>query len=218
MDCVVRGGQVVDNQIYRVCDCVVNENPNISVDISPTIMYNCKTDKYYIYASWYCTKPIRHNKGLAIWKGTSLSSPDFTLIDTLPIQSTLTVDKWKQLQIGRKLLFVPQPKWHDIWHFDLFEYDGDLYMISCAEMDDNIMLSKSNDWVNFSTYRTPLVNAHYTESHTGERLYLYKPTAFVQNDTLHLFYTGNTMKSREEWRNKLYHTAMPMTKLVDKIE
>ena len=91
-------------------------------------------------------------------------------------------------------------------------------MISCAEMDDNIMLSKSEDWVNFNTYKTPLVNAHYTESQIGKRLYLYKPTALIKNDTLHLFYTGNEQNSTENWRNRLYHTVKPMREILSELE
>lgn len=214
----LRGGLVTDNVVDSLVDYAFSYDATISTEISPIILQRPGDDSYFMYASWYQRSQPRKNKGLAIWKGTSLSSPDFTLIDTLPIQSTLTVDKWKQLQIGKKLLFVPQPKWHDIWHFDLFEYDGDLYMISCAEMDDNIMLSKSEDWVNFTTYKTPLVNAHYTESQIGKRLYLYKPTAFIKNDSLHLFYTGNEQNSTENWRNRLYHTVKPMREILSELE
>ena len=173
---------------------------------------------YYIYCSWYQRSQPRQNKGIAIWQGTKLDNPDFQLIDTLPIQSTYTVDKWKQYQFGNKLLFIPQPKWHDIWHFDLFEYDGNLYMISCAEMDDNIMLSKSEDWIHFTTYRKLLINAHYTESKIGKELCLYKPTAFLKNDSLYLFYTGNEQNSTENWRNKLYYTVKPMSKILRELE
>jgi hypothetical protein len=201
-----------------VHDYAYSFDASISTEIAPVIFQRPNDKHYYIYCSWYQRSQPRQNKGIAIWQGTKLDNPDFKLIDTLPIQSTYTVDKWKQYQFGNKLLFIPQPKWHDIWHFDLFEYDGNLYMISCAEMDDNIMLSKSEDWIHFTTYRKPLINAHYTESKIAKRLYLYKPTAFVKNDSLYLFYTGNEQNSTENWRNKLYYTVKPMSKILRELE
>lgn len=214
----LRGGKLDGNQVREVYDYAYSYDASVGTEIAPVILQRPNDEHYYIYCCWYQRTNPRQNKGLAIWSGTQLDNPDFKLIDTLPIQSTHTVDKWKQMKMGSILLFIPQRKWHDIWHFDLFEYRGVLYMISCGEMDDNIMLSKSDDWVHFTTYRIPLVNAHHVESRIGERLFLYKPTAFLQNDTLHLYYTGNMQNSTENWRNKLYYTSMPMSEILNRLE
>ena len=214
----LRGGKVINNQVCEVYDYAYSFEASVSTEIAPVILQRPNEEHYYIYFSWYQRVQPRQSKGLAIWQGTSLTNPDFKLIDTVPIQSTYTVDKWKQLRLANHLFFIPQRKWHDIWHFDLLEYYGDLYMISCAEMDDNIMLSKTEDWVNFTTYKMPLVNAHYTESQIGKRLYLYKPTAFIKNDSLHLFYSGNEQNSTENWRNRLYHTVKPMREILSELE
>lgn len=68
------------------------------------------------------------------------------------------------------------------------------------------MLSVADDRMHFKTFRKPLVNNHYTENYCGYRQYFYKPTAFVKDDTLHLFYTANAADDNK--RNQLYHTSV----------
>lgn len=85
-------------------------------------------------------------------------------------------------------------------------------MVSVAEKGDNIMLSVSEDWRHFKTYRKPLVNNHFTENYCCYRQYYYKPTAFVKDDILHVFYTANVKDDSK--KNQLFHTAMPINKLV----
>ena len=117
-----------------------------------------RNGKYLFYASYYQYKPIRKSLGLAIWEGTSLVNPDFKLKDTLIFDAVYTCDKYKQLKIGKRYFIIPKPSKHDLWHFDLFEYNNKLYMFSVAEWGDNIMLSVSVDFKNFKTIRKPLVN------------------------------------------------------------
>ena len=81
-------------------------------------------------------------------------------------------------------------------------------MISCAEKDDNIMLSVSEDWKHFKTCQEPLVNNHYMQNYCGYRQYYYKPTAFVKDDTLHLFWTSNAKGDSDH--NVLWHSALGM--------
>jgi len=161
-------------------------------------------NKYLFYAVHYQHKPIRKNIGLAIWEGTSLESPDFKLKDTVKIDAVYTVDKFKQLKIGKQLIFIPKPLKHDVWHFDLFEYNNRLYMFSVAEWGDNIMMSVSEDYRNFKTFRKPLINAHSSEKFYGRRQSFYKPTGYIVNDTLFLYYT--TMAKDDKKRNELYVT------------
>jgi len=161
-------------------------------------------DKYLFYAVHYQHKPIRKNIGLAIWEGTSLEKPDFILKDPVKIDAVYTVDKFKQLKIGKQLIFIPKPLKHDVWHFDLFEYKNRLYMFSVAEWGDNIMMSVSEDFRNFKTVRKPLINTHSSEKFFGRRQGFYKPTGYIANDTLYLYYT--TMAKDDEKRNELYLT------------
>ena len=170
-------------------------------------------DKYLFYAAWYQYGPEREGKGIAIWEGTSLSDPDFRLIDTVAFDEPYVCDKLYQLRIGKKLLFFPKPKKYDLWHFDLFEYNGTLYMVSVAEKDDNVMLSVSEDWIHFKTFRKPLINNHFSENYVGYRQYYYKPTAVVENDTLCLFYTANAKDDPN--RNQLFLSKMPMNDIVE---
>ena len=212
----VRGGELVDNQVVIKKHLFSNNTNIISYDLSPCII--SKDDTLLIYATWYQSLPSQKNKGIVIYKDTSILKDEFYISDTIEVKSVLTVDKWKQFIFDDKMYFIPFPKKHDIWHFDLFEYNDNLYMVSVGKMDDNIMLSKSEDWKNFVTYKIPLVNNHFTESIVGERYYFYKPTAFIKNDSLFLFYTGNTMRSKEEWRNKLFYTTMNFKELLENIK
>ena len=125
--------------------------------------------KYYIYAVWYQYEPVRKNLGLAIWEGTSLEQPDFQLTDTIPFESAYTCDKAAQLRAFGPIWYIPKPQYHDMWHFDLFEYNGKLYMVSAAEKGDNIMMSVADDRRHFHTFQKPLVNNHYTENYCGYR-------------------------------------------------
>lgn len=172
----------------------------------------------YIYATWYQYEPVRKNRGIAIWRESSYDANGggrmcrCQFVDTIPFESCYTVDKCAQVRVFNHIFYFPKPQYHDLWHFDLFEYAGKLYMVSVAEKGDNIMLSVSDDWIHFRTFRKPLVNNHYTENYSGYRQYYYKPTAFVQNDTLHLFYTANAKDNPKE--NQLFHTSIPIKSII----
>ena len=204
------GGRVVSGKVES--KKVFCTNNDIYEDVVQCPILISHNGMYYIYAVWYQYEPVRKNKGIAIWEGTSLANPDFVLQDTIPFSFTYTVDKCAQVRLKNRLLFFPIPLYHDMWHFDLFEYDNKLYMVSVAEKGDNIMLSVSNDRRSFKTFRRPLVNNHCTENSCGYRQYYYKPTAFVQNDTLHLFYTTNAEDDTN--RNQLYHTSASIKSII----
>lgn len=161
-----------------------------------------RNDKYFFYAVHYQYKPVRKSLGIALWEGTSLEHPDFRLKEMINMQPVFTCDKWKQLKIANQYFYLPKPLKHDLWHFDLFEYDNKLYMFSVAEWGDNIMLSVSDDYINFKTIRKPLVNAHSTEQSIGYRQYYYKPTGYIEDNELYLYFTANDEIDRK--RNKLY--------------
>lgn len=129
-------------------------------------------------------------------------------MDTIPFNSVWTCDKKAEIRIVGHRIYLPWPKKYDLWHFDLFEYDDKLWMVSCGEKDDNIMLSVSEDWKHFKTFRKPLVNNHYMENQVGYRQYYYKPTAFVRNDTLYVFWTANSLQDSNH--NVLYMSSMYM--------
>jgi len=181
---VLDDNQIIDNQLY-----IYNNWREGDVTQCPVLMKH--DGKYLFYAAWYQYTPERKGKGIVIWEGTSLNRPDFKLVDTIGFDTPLVCDKLFQKRVGGKIYYFPVPKRYDLWHFDLFEYGGKLFMVSCAEKDDNIMLSVSADWRHFKTSWKPLVNNHCSENYTGYRQYYYKPTAIVQNDSLYLFYTAN---------------------------
>lgn len=185
-----------------------NEDANTDAEQAPTLVYF--NGRYRFYATWYQYIPERKNKGIAIWEGTSLTEPDFKLVDTVEFKPIYTVDKLVQKRLLGKIWYVPKPLRYDLWHFDIVEYDGKLLMVSSSEKGDNIMLSVSEDGIHFKTRHTPLVNNHYSENHTGYRQYYYKPTAIIENDTLHLFYTTN---NSDFSLNILQHTQIPVNEL-----
>jgi hypothetical protein len=169
--------------------------------------------RYYFYATWYQYKPEPRNNGIAIWEGTSLESPDFQLRTQIPFHSVYTCDKLKQKEIGNHLWFIPKPLKFDLWHFDLLEYQGKLYMIACSNMGENIMFSESEDYVHFTTHRSPLINAHYCEKYEVPRQNLYKPSGFIKDDILYLYYTS-TPWSMTEGYNNLRLSTIPINKLI----
>lgn len=160
-----------------------------------------KDNSYLFYAVHYQYKPERKNLGIAIWKGSSLDSPDFHLTETVKVPITLTVDKYKQKKFLGKLFFIPKPLKHDIWHFDLLEHNNKLYMFSVAEWGDNVMLSISEDYKKFKTQRIPLLNAH-----VSQQFYFYKPTGSIKNNILYLYYTA--MGQIDINKNELFLTKM----------
>lgn len=212
---IVYGRHVTDTAADK-SNCPPLLTPYISSDYENISYTQCpilikKNGRYLFYAAWHQYHPRRKNKGMAIWDGTSLDKPNFKLTDTIPFHNPLVCDKLFQIKIIGKIFYLPKPKRYDLWHFDLFEYGDKLFMVSCGEKDDNIMLSVSDDWKHFKTSRTPLLNNHCSENYTGYRQYYYKPTAFVKNDSLYLFYTANDEKNPK--RNRLYLSRAAMKEL-----
>lgn len=202
---ILEGGRLNRKRVYAI-----NSWERGDYIQCPTLIE--RNGKYYIYAAWYQYEPARKNMGIAIWEGTSLDNPDFRLLKTIPFRSVYTVDRMAQLRLFRHLWYIPKPLHHDMWHFDLFEYSGKLYMVSVSERGDNVMLSVAEDWKHFRTIRKPLINNHYTENHCNYRQYYYKPTAFVTEDTLHVFYTANAKDDPN--KNQLYHSSAPIKEIL----
>ena len=212
LDKIVLGGRIgimdtvqfVDKQIY-----IYNKWNRGDLTQCPILMKH--EGKYLFYAAWYQYGPERKNRGVAVWEGSSLDEPDFQLTDTIPFDNPLVCDKLFQKKIWGWIYYVPIPKRYDMWHFDLFEYDDKLFMVSCAEKDDNIVLSVSTDWRHFKTCWKPLVNNHCSENYTEYRQYYYKPTAIIQNDSLYLYYTANAKDDPN--RNQLFLSKKAMKDL-----
>lgn len=180
------------------------EEEGIDPELCPTLIKF--EGKYRFYCSNYQLYGQRINRGIAIWEGTNLDKPDFKLTYISNTRKTLTVDKFKQITLLNHLFFVPKPLKHDIWHFDLMEYNKKLYMLSVAEWGDNIMLSESEDYLHFRTYRKPLLNSHYSENKLGFRPYFYKPTGIILNNSLAIYYTISG--KNEIKKNNLYRSTI----------
>ena len=189
-----------DKQIY-----LINYDKQVETIICPILMKH--EGKYRFYASWYrIEEQDRHNLGLAIWEGTSLEHPDFRISKQVPFTSRYICDKYKQLKIFGHVFYIPVPHKFDLWHFDLLEHDGKLYMFASEEMGDVEMMAVSNDWEHFRLMRKPLINAHHMENFVSYRQNYYKPTAFVKEDgEMQFFYTSN--RSKNSYTYKLYTAA-----------
>lgn len=198
-------GTLPEKRVYCINYCNTEDTEQAPV------MVEHNGDKY-IYAAWYQFEPERKNKGIAIWLEQADGEP-FKLVDTIPFESCYTVDRCAQVRLFGHIFYLPKLLYHDMWHFDLFEYNDKLYMVSVAENGDNIMLSVAEDWKHFKTFRKPLVNNHYTENYCGYRQYYYKPTAFIKDETLHVFYTANAKDNPK--RNQLYHTSISVNKVLE---
>lgn len=212
LDCtrVTVGGKLMsDGKLDRKQVYCVNYSITEDTEQCPIMIEH--NGERYIYAAWYQFEPERKNKGIAIWKESAVKEP-FKLVDTIPFKSCYTVNKHSQVRVFGHYFYISKPKYHDMWHFDMFEHDDKLWMVSVAERGDNIMLSVSEDWKHFKTFRKPLVNNHYTENYRGYRQYYYKPTAFIKDDTLHVFYTANAKDDPQ--RNQLYHTSAPIKQVL----
>ena len=188
-----------DKQVY-----LTSSNMTIDTEICPILMK--KGDTYRFYTSWYMIdRSNRHNLGIAIWEGTSIEKPDFHLVKTVPFKTKYICDKYKQLKVFGHIYFIPLPHKFDLWHFDLFEKEGKLYMVASEEMKDVVMLAESNDWEHFCLIRKPLVNAHFMENYVGYRQQYYKPTVVWESDknSLQLYFT--THSQTELFNNVLFN-------------
>lgn len=188
-------------QIY-----LTNTDERIDSEICPIMIK--KGDTYRFYSCWYQRwRKDRHNLGLSIWEGTSLERPDFRLAKQVPFRTKYICDKYKQFALFGHIFFIPVPHKFDLWHFDLMEKEGKLYMFASEEMGDVEMVAISKDWEHFDLKRKPLLNAHRMENHVGYRQYYYKPTAFVQDDgKIQFFYTST--RSRNSYTYSLNTTTL----------
>ena len=210
------GGYMADGILVNKKVWATNSSYEYDTEQCPILWYNHKKDSLYLYAAWYQYYPNRISNGIAIWRGKGFDDPALKLVDTIRTTPIHTVDKIAQISLLGHIWYLPKPQKHDLWHFDLFEYDNKLYMVSVAEKGDNIMLSVSEDYMHFKTYRKPLINNHYSENHIGYRQYYYKPTAFVKNDSLFLFYTANAKQDPN--RNQLFVTSESMTQVLKQVD
>lgn len=169
---------------------LTSANSSVDTEICPILVKNgCL---YRFYATWYeRDRNNRHNFGIAIWDGTSLEQPNFQLKKTIPFKTKYVCDKYKQLKVFGHFFFIPIPHKFDLWHFDLFENNGKLYMAASEEMGDVVMLAESDNWERFRLQRKPIINAHYMENHVDYRQKYYKPTLCQVGDNVYLYYTTN---------------------------
>lgn len=193
-------------QIYLTC-----ADENTDDEICPILIK--KNGKYRFYATWYQTcRQDRHNLGIAIWESSSLEQPNFERVKNVPFQTRYICNMFYPLTIFEHTYKIPQVYKFDLWHFDLFEYDGKLYMVASEEMKFDLMLAVSEDGDNFELLRTPLINSYVSMKENGYPQYYYKPTAWMSGDTLHLFYTAN-MRT-DFMRHQLYHTSAPLGSII----
>ena len=148
-----------------------------------------RNDKYLFYCVHYQYYPVRKSIGLTIWTGTNLENPNFVKEKQITLPKAIVCDKFKQFKIDQILFFIPKPLSHDVWHIDIFVYKNILYLFTCAEFGDNLVLYKSIDGEKFIVDNKPLVNAHKSETKWNFRPYFYKPTGFIKNEMLFLYYT-----------------------------
>jgi hypothetical protein len=101
------------------------------------------------------------------------------------------------------------------WHFDLFEYNNHLYMILCGR-DKNkttfrnpmyTYLAVSEDYVNFKIYAKPIIR--YLKS--------YRPSAYLNNGTLHLYFSVIGTFFKDDSDRNIAKTSIPFHELLDEL-
>ena len=78
--------------------------------------------------------------------------------------------------------------WFDLWHFDLFEYNGYLYQIITGQFGNTIYIGRSKDGKTFKYSKRPL----YSYPFFIKKNYFYKPTAQVLDNKLYVFFPRKT--------------------------
>lgn len=131
----------------------------------PTIIK--RQNKLYLYAAHWGYRPARVEKGICIWESDSMDG-SFTLIKDVAI-------------------LHPEGRNYDMWHFDLFEGEGELYMVYTNEWADQICLAKSTDYENFISYGSVLMLKNSDNLYHGG---FYKPSVVIVGDTFNLFLTS----------------------------
>ena len=103
------------------------------------------------------------------------------------------------------------------WHFDLFEYEGRLYMIFCGRNKDETTfrnpmytyLAVSDDYVNFKIFPNPII----------KHLKSYRPSAYIDNEgMLRLYFStvGNFLHDNSD-RN-IARTSIPFRELLKEVD
>jgi len=72
----------------------------------------------------------------------------------------------------------------DLWHFDLFEFDGYLYQVATGQLGNAIYIGRSLDGKVFQYSKRPL----YSYPWFIKKNFFYKPTAQIINSTLYVFF------------------------------
>lgn len=124
----------------------------------------CKVNgQVRLYGSHHKFKPEHTPYGLSIWdiKDNNLKDNSFTKTMDVPVSYALPFD---------------------FWHFDIFEDNNVFYCVASAQKATSVFLGKSNDGINFTFWKTPLIS----NSVTG-RTYFYKPSALVHNGIFYLW-------------------------------
>lgn len=78
--------------------------------------------------------------------------------------------------------------WFDLWHFDMFEYDGWLYQVITGQFGNAIYIGRSIDGKIFKYSKRPL----YSYPFFIKKNYFYKPSAQIFMDKLYVFFPRKT--------------------------
>ena len=82
--------------------------------------------------------------------------------------------------------------WFDLWHFDLFEYNGYLYQIITGQFGNAIYIGRSNDGKIFKYSKRPL----YASPFFLKKNFFYKATAQIIENKLYIFFPRKSKKGK----------------------
>ena len=185
-------------------------------EVSPTILSH--GDKYLAYAAHVRFKNKRiHFKNALIDKVSSFIVKSLSVVELYNEQKSYGIAIYESslnkfnFTYKKTVKLSNCNKLYRPWHFDFFEYEKKLYcLLQSNQFNADICLAVSDDYENFRMFKKPLIT-QYSIQKAG----LYKPTAIVQNDVFHLYYTAQDKENRS--LNKLYYSSMSMRELLEKL-
>lgn len=212
------GLSITDNSITNFKNSIlIEKNEYIDKEVSPTFI-KCKSG-YRVYAAHLRFKNEKLHFKNAI--GEKISSTLLLLLSLLEIyneQKSYGIAIWESSSLDSEFKYIKTVtinncnKLYRPWHFDFFEFENKLYiLIQTKQCNADICLGVSDDFENFRLFSRPLLSED-----SINKVGIYKPTGFVKNSILYLYYTAQDPKKRGE--NKLYCTKYPMKDLLEKID
>lgn len=126
-----------------------------------------------------CPIVIRFNGNLKMYASKYIYEPNLEPLGT----SCYSYDNNNKM-FKLKSVHKSEKQDFDLWHFDMFEFDGYLYQIITGQFGNAIYIGRSENGKDFVYSKKPL----YCYPWFIKKNFFYKPTAVVLKDKLYVFF------------------------------